>query len=79
ETLKNAKNPLIILGQGALIGADGTAVLSLVAKLASSLTVAEGWNALSILHTAASRVGALDLGFVPGEGGLDVAGQVKAG
>lgn len=79
ETLKTAKNPLIIVGQGALIGADGAAVLSLVAKLASSLTVTEGWNALSILHTAASRVGALDLGFVPGEGGLDVAGQVKAG
>ncbi len=79
ETLKNAKNPLIIVGQGALIGADGAAVLSLVAKLASSLNVAEGWNALSILHTGASRVGALDLGFVPGEGGLDVAGQIKAG
>ena len=30
----------------------------------------DGWNGFSVLHTAASRVGALDLGFVPGEGGL---------
>jgi len=30
----------------------------------------------NVLHTAASRVAALDLGFVPGEGGRDVAGIV---
>ena len=30
----------------------------------------DGWNGFSVLHTAAARVGALDLGFVPGEGGL---------
>ena len=35
--------------------------------------VTEGWNGFSVLHTAASRVGALDLGFVPGEGGLTAA------
>ena len=32
-----------------------------------------------MLHTAASRVGALDLGFVPGEGGLNAAAMAKAG
>ena len=31
-----------------------------------------------MLHTAASRVAGLDLGFVPGEGGLDVAGMLAA-
>ena len=35
--------------------------------------VAEGWNGFNVLHTAASRVGGLDLGFVPGEGGRDTA------
>ena len=30
----------------------------------------DGWNGYCILHTAASRVGALDMGFVPGRGGL---------
>src|SRR3546814_3975058 len=33
-----------------------------------------GWNGFNVLHTAAARVGVLDLGFVPGEGGADVAG-----
>ncbi len=35
-----------------------------------------GWNGFNILHTAASRVAALDLGFLPGAGGRDVAGIV---
>ena len=35
-----------------------------------------GWNGFNILHTAASRVAALDLGFLPGEGGRDLAGIV---
>ena len=30
----------------------------------------QGWNGYSVLQSAASRVGAFDLGFVPGEGGL---------
>src|SRR5205085_8486769 len=29
----------------------------------------DGWTGFCVLHTAASRVGALDIGFVPGEGG----------
>ena len=33
-----------------------------------------GWNGFNVLHTAATRVAALDLGFVPGDGGRDVAG-----
>ena len=31
-----------------------------------------------MLHTAAARVGGLDLGLVPGKGGLDVAGMLQA-
>ena len=36
--------------------------------------VREGWNGFNVLHTAAARVGGLDLGFVPAAGGRDVAG-----
>jgi NADH-quinone oxidoreductase subunit G len=36
-----------------------------------------GWNPLSVLHTAASRVAGLELGFVPGPGGRDVAGMLN--
>ncbi|MBD9372043.1 NADH-quinone oxidoreductase subunit G [Rhizobium sp. ARZ01] len=68
--LKKAKHPMIIVGQGALSRTDGLAVLGNVVKLAESVgAVSAEWNGLAVLHTAASRVGGLDLGFVPGEGG----------
>ena len=52
---------------------------SLAAQLARAIgAVTDGWNGFSVLHTAAARVGALDLGFVPGEGGL-TARQMAAG
>ncbi len=64
--------PIVLIGQGALARADGQAVLSLAAKAALRAgAIKDGWNGLGILHTAASRVGALDIGFVPGAGGLD--------
>ena len=58
---------LVIVGQGALMGADGAAVLSQAHKLADGL----GAGVL-VLHTAAGRVGAMDVGAVT-EGGLDAA------
>ncbi|THV25565.1 NADH-quinone oxidoreductase subunit NuoG [Peteryoungia ipomoeae] len=71
ETLKAAKNPLIIVGQGAISGPDGKAVLANAAKLALDVgAVSEAWNGFCVLHTAASRVGGLDLGFVPGANGV---------
>ncbi|MCM2395597.1 NADH-quinone oxidoreductase subunit NuoG [Rhizobium sp. S95] len=74
EKLKAAKNPLIIVGQGALVGAEGATVLANAAKLAEAVgALTEEWNGFSVLHTAASRVGGLDLGFVPGEGGAAAA------
>jgi NADH-quinone oxidoreductase subunit G len=72
KTLKDAKNPIIILGSGATARADGAQVLRAAGELAKAAgVVREGWNGFSVLHTAASRVGALDLGFLPGEGGRD--------
>jgi NADH-quinone oxidoreductase subunit G len=72
ETLKTAERPLIILGSGALARPDGAAIAALAAKAAIELgAVKEGWNGFCVLHAAASRVGALELGFVPGEGGLN--------
>lgn len=66
--LVKAERPLIIVGQGALIGENGAAVLAQAAKLAQDIGAINGeWNGFSVLHTAASRVGALDLGLVPGE------------
>src|SRR3546814_2029147 len=77
---------MVVVGMGALGRGDGAAVLSAVRAIAETdgmvqpattdedgETVA-GWNGFNVLHTAAARVGGLDLGFVPGEGGADVAG-----
>jgi NADH-quinone oxidoreductase subunit G len=77
KTLKEAKKPMLVLGQGALARADGAAVLALAREIAegrSMIVEAEGWNGFNVLHTAAARVGGIDLGFVPGTGGADVAG-----
>jgi NADH-quinone oxidoreductase subunit G len=75
EKFRAAKNPLIIVGMGALAREDGAAVLASVRALAESVNaVRADWNGFAVLHTAAARVGGLDLGLVPGEGGRDVAG-----
>ena len=60
-------NTLVIVGQGAINEADGEAVLS------QAMAYAQGSGAkLLVLHTAASRVGAMDVGAVT-EGGLTKA------
>ncbi|WP_426229997.1 NADH-quinone oxidoreductase subunit NuoG [Pararhizobium sp. DWP3-4] len=74
SVLKNAQRPMIIIGQGAISGANGASVLAAAAKLAGAIgAVTADWNGFAVLHTAASRVGGLDLGFVPGEGGKTAA------
>ncbi|MCX5479494.1 NADH-quinone oxidoreductase subunit NuoG [Kaistia geumhonensis] len=78
ELLAKAKRPIVIVGQAALAGEAGAAVLATAASIASAPGRDEGWNGLAVLHTAASRVGGLDIGFVPGEGGLDTRAMVKA-
>ena len=75
----NKEKPMFIIGQGALNRPDGAAVLAMAAKAAMSLgVVKDGWNGFNILHSEASLVGALDIGFVPGEGGLDTAAMLAA-
>ena len=61
------KPGIVIVGQGALCEADGEAVLS----QAMALAAASGAGLL-VLHTAAARVGALDVGCAT-EGGLSAA------
>ncbi len=80
EALRAASNPMLVLGQGALARADGAQVLQLAGQLAAACgLVREGWNGFNVLHTAAARVGGLDLGFVPGKDGLSAARMVAKG
>jgi NADH-quinone oxidoreductase subunit G len=74
-----AQRPLFIVGQAVLARPDGAANLALAAKAAASIgVVKEGWNGFNVLHTAAGRVGALDVCAIPGDGGLDTQGILDA-
>ena len=77
--LRDAKNPMIVIGQGALAQPDGVRVLGAARHIAESYGLIRGdWNGFNVLHGAAARVGGLDLGFVPGAGGRDVNGIITA-
>lgn len=80
DVLKNANNPLIILGENAVTRADGAQVLGAARAIADAVgAVKDGWTGFGVLHTAASRVGGLDMGFVPGDGGMDTAAIAAGG
>ena len=71
------EKPRVIIGQGALNRRDGAAVLAMLAKAAASLgVIKDGWNGFNVLHSEAALVGALDIGFVPDEGGMDTAAML---
>jgi NADH-quinone oxidoreductase subunit G len=80
KTLKSAQKPMVIVGAGVLAREDAPALLRAIGKLAADAgVVREGWNGFNVLHTAASRVGGLDLGFLPGEGGKDARAMLAGG
>ncbi len=71
EAFKKAERPLVIVG---------ASVAAQAARAAIDLgAIKDAWNGYSVLHTAASRVGALDIGFVPAAGGLSATDMAKAG
>jgi len=85
KVLEKAERPMLILGAAAVTRSDGNAVLAAIRDIVQRYDIVRepgnddgGWNGYNLLHTAASRVGALDLGLVPGKGGLDVTGMIKA-
>ena len=79
-TLRAARRPMLILGQAALARADGSAVLACAWKLAAECGMLRpDWNGFNVLHRAAGRVGALDLGFVPGPGGKAMTAMMGDG
>jgi len=78
DALKNAKNPMIIIGASALARPDGQAIFAAAKKIGSDLCQRDGWNGFNVLQHAASRVGALDIGFVPAQGGKNIA-EIFAG
>ncbi len=76
--LKDASRPMLIVGAGALARPDGAAVLAATQRMAElNGLISRDWNGFNVLNRAASRVGGLDLGFVPGEGGADTGGMLS--
>lgn len=80
EVLKGAKNPIVLVGAGALARHDGAAVLALAAKLTVDVgALKDGWNGFGVLQDTASRAGALDIGFAAGAGSLGLAQMTTFG
>ena len=74
QVLAAAERPMILLGSGAVARDDGAAVFGLARQVAEKNSmIRDNWNGFNILHRAASRVGGMDIGFLPGDGGRDVA------
>jgi NADH-quinone oxidoreductase subunit G len=80
EVLRQAKAPMVIVGAAAYTRRDARAVLAQAAKIAEAARegIEDHWAVFNVLHTAAARVGGLDLGFLPGKTGLDTAGIIAA-
>jgi NADH-quinone oxidoreductase subunit G len=80
DVLRKAERPMVLVGSETFVRTDGAAVAALAAKAALDLgAVKDGWNGYCFLHRAAARVGALDLGFVPGQGGLGTRQMAASG
>jgi len=63
EFMKARSAPVVIVGGEALTRADGAAINGAAMKLAADVG-----GSFMVLHTAASRVGGMDIGFAHGDG-----------
>jgi len=79
DVLKNAERPVIILGVGALADLDGAATYQTARFIADAFGVVKaGWNGFNVLPLAASQIGALEAGFIPGKGGDDTDRMLRS-
>ena len=78
KNLSKMSKPLMIIGQGALRGDKGEDFLNLCIELAHKYNfLKDEWNGFNVLHTAASRPGAMEIGFLPGKKGKDLDQIIK--
>ncbi|KDM67647.1 MULTISPECIES: NADH-quinone oxidoreductase subunit NuoG [unclassified Acidiphilium] len=80
KRLAAAKRPMLIVGPQAFARPDAGAVLACCWQIAlqTGMLTAD-WHGFNVLHNAAARMGALELGFLPGENGKDIAGMMGGG
>ena len=73
QELANAKNPMIILGASVMGRPDADEIFTAAKSIAQKYNmVKEGWNGFNVLNHAASRVGGMDIGFLPTPEGKDI-------
>jgi len=79
NNLSKMNKPLMIIGQGALRGDKGEDYLNLCIELAHKYNfLRDEWNGFNVLHTAASRPGAMEIGYLPGENGKNLDQIIKS-
>ncbi|XP_033109110.1 NADH-ubiquinone oxidoreductase 75 kDa subunit, mitochondrial-like [Anneissia japonica] len=70
NVLAQAKNPMIVIGSGALQREDGAAIhansTTIAQHVRQNSAVEDDWKVLNVLHRVASQVAALDLGYTAG-------------
>lgn len=69
ERLAAAERPIILMGMSAMQGGNADSMyqaLDVLSRDTNLVNEEDDWNGVGFLHTAAGRVGALDVGFVPG-------------
>ena len=78
DVLKNAERPMVVLGGAALTHPDAAAIMGEAMALAGAIgAISDGWTGFGVLHSAASRVGGMEIGFTPQENGSDTAAMLN--
>ena len=80
KKLEGAERPMLIIGQGALARPDGASCWRSPPRPPGHGRDQAGarWNGFNVLHLQPHASAGLDLGFVPGKGGLDVEAMLDA-
>ncbi|WP_300378760.1 NADH-quinone oxidoreductase subunit NuoG [Henriciella sp.] len=80
KAFKAAKRPMVVVGEHALASEHGQDILNAAHQIALDAgAIKEDWAGFGVLHHAAGRVGALDVKFVPEEGGADTETMLSGG
>ncbi len=73
KQIQNSKFPMLILGSAAVCRTDSLAIISKAREIAEKFDmIRDDWNGYNFLNSSASRVGALDLSFIPGNDGYNI-------
>jgi NADH-quinone oxidoreductase subunit G len=77
KILDKSKKPLFLIGENFLNRRDGEGILGRIREIAKKYnSFTDKWNGLGVLHSSANRVGALEVGFVPRDTGLNTEGII---